>query len=191
MLTGNIFLAFLSQNLLLAFIPWSIALILYITHIKNKIAVIALLLLWLLFFPNAPYILTDIIHIRKSTPRYVWFDFILVLAYSFTGLFYAYTGINFVERTLHSVFKIRRTYLISAFVLYLSAYGIYLGRFLRWNSWDVVANMTHLLKDIMNHICHPATYSQVWIFSFLMGTMLFGLYWAFRIFSVENNNDMT
>lgn len=191
LLTRDIFLLFLGWNLILAFIPWFISITLYITKLKYKLPVAMLIILWLVFFPNATYILTDIIHLKRGAPQYQWFDFILITAYYFAGLLYAFTSLDLIERVLSSIFVIKYPVIFSVIVLYLSAYGIYLGRFLRWNSWDVVVNMPQLFHDIFLHLIHPVSYARVWAFSALLGTALILFYWAFRVFGLTEHSGTT
>lgn len=186
-LTRTIFLSFLAWNLALAFIPWCIAITLDIIKLRNKWYAVCLIMLWLLFFPNAPYILTDMIHLKKTASRYDWFTFILILSYCFTGLFYGYVSLDFIERAISRIFKMKHTLWFVCAVLYLSAYGIYLGRFLRWNSWDTIVRPYALFKDIFAHIRHPVEYKQVWSFSFLMGTALILFYYAFKSFGNQDS----
>ena len=186
-LTRTIFLSFLAWNLALAFIPWCIAITLDIIKLRNKWYAVCLIMLWLLFFPNAPYILTDMIHLKKTASRYDWFTFILILSYCFTGLFYGYVSLDFIERAISRIFKMKHTLWFVCAVLYLSAYGIYLGRFLRWNSWDTIVRPYALFKDIFTHIRHPVEYKQVWSFSFLMGTALILFYYAFKSFGTQDS----
>lgn len=191
MISGTVYLVFLIWNLVLAFIPWFIAITLYITNIRRKLIALILIAIWLLFFPNAPYILTDIIHLTQSRAGYLWFDFIIILTYSFSGLFYAYTSLDLIEKVLYQVFAIKHPGIISAIALYLSAYGIYLGRFLRWNSWDLIINMQKVSKDILSHVVHPISNIRAWFFSFLMGTLLVLFYHAFKVFRMDNPKSLT
>ena len=173
---------FLFWNLFLAFIPWFIASILYVNKIRNKIAITVLTLIWLLFFPNAPYILTDIIHLGIGNNAPLWFDLILLLSYSFTGMLYGFVSLYMIEDKLNSIIK-RKTYgIIPILLIYLSCFGIYLGRFLRWNSWDVISNISSLFVDIKNRIIDPFQYVATWGFTILFGTLLNVIYFSYKTF---------
>jgi uncharacterized membrane protein len=103
---------------------------------------------WLLFLPNASYIVTDLIHLRSHPPVPHWFDATLFAAFAFTGV-----ALGFVSlRIIHDVVAERRGWLrgwVFVFgVLALCGFGIYLGRIGRWNSWDVLARPHVLLDDL-------------------------------------------
>ena len=180
--TDTGFYLFLFWNLFLAFIPWFIASILYVNKIRNKFAITVLTFIWLLFFPNAPYILTDIIHLGIGKNAPLWFDLILLLSYSFTGMLYGFVSLYMIENKLSLLLK-RRTYgIIPIFLIYLSCFGVYLGRFLRWNSWDIISNISGLFIDIKNRIINPFQYETTWGFTILFGTLLNGIYFSYKTF---------
>ncbi|HTF82171.1 MAG TPA: DUF1361 domain-containing protein, partial [Cytophagales bacterium] len=86
--TGSMALVFLNWNLFLAMVPWAISTLLFMKPSlrESKLLVAASLLAWLLFFPNAPYILTDLFHIKARTSMPIWYDLILILSFAWTGL---------------------------------------------------------------------------------------------------------
>jgi len=173
---------FLYWNLFLAFIPWVIASIIYVSKIMNKFIITVLTLIWLIFFPNAPYILTDIIHLGIGNNAPIWFDLILLLSYSFTGMIYGFISLYMIERKLESIIK-RKTYgIISILLIYLSCFGVYLGRFLRWNSWDIISNISKLVIDIKDRLINPFEYETTWGFTILFGTLLNAIYFSYKTF---------
>ncbi len=111
--------------------------------------------MWLLFFPNAPYIITDFIHIypRHNVP--VWYDALMIFAFALTGLFLGIVSLAM----MHSVMTKRAGRLVGwLFVggtLLLSSYGVYIGRFLRWNSWDLFSSPFLLLQDLVSNLSDP------------------------------------
>lgn len=188
-IAGDIFFLFLIWNVFLAFIPLLISYIIYSKHNVNHFAFFFLLAVWLLFFPNAPYILTDMVHLKIAEKRLQWFDLILVFSYSLTGLLYSFLSLHLIEKTLQAKFNIKRTYIIALCVLYLSAFGIYLGRFLRWNSWDIFSNMRQVLGDVLVRLTNPITHMEVWQFTFLFGSFLTVFYFSCtRILNKSDTN---
>ncbi len=128
---------FLLWNLFLAFIPWWIS-----SYLKQKnsfqLKHIPLFALWLLFLPNAPYILTDLFHLRVRNPLPLWFDLVLILSFALIGM------LVFLK-SLKDVFNILKNYLnpfyfacVTPFIFWLISFGLYLGRFLRFNCWDII-----------------------------------------------------
>lgn len=170
--TGLSFFTFMIWNLFLAFIPWLAASIVYVKNIKNKVAIVIIILLWLVFFPNAPYMLTDLVHLGKDTAAPIWFDIIMLLSYGFAGLIYGFTSLQMIEEKIKSVFNLKHASQISIFLIFLSCFGIYLGRFLRWNTWDLVTNMKGVMGDIFRRVFYPQEYPQTWIFTVLFGILL-------------------
>lgn len=174
---------FMLWNLFLAFIPWFLASVLYIKNIKNRFAIVLLIVSWLAFFPNAPYVLTDIIHLGNERSAPIWFDLILLLSYGFTGLLYGFVSLRMIEKIVSARTGFRKEWLISVFLIYLSCFGIYLGRFLRWNSWDLVINLDDVMKDILIRIISPFDHPVTWVFTALFGTLLNLLFWSYKSFS--------
>ncbi|PIE98884.1 MAG: hypothetical protein CR988_01170 [Treponema sp.] len=177
---------FLIWNLFLAFIPWFLSSILMICDIKKTTVFFIILAVWIFFFPNAPYILTDIIHLKIAAPKYRWIDLILILSYTFCGLFYGFTSLFFTEKALVKMLKVKHPLIFSVIILYLAGFGIYLGRFLRWNSWDLVANLQKILCDVFDRVANPFEHWQVWAFTFALGTLLNLLYLTYRSFNPSN-----
>ncbi|UTC61953.1 DUF1361 domain-containing protein [Treponema sp. OMZ 787] len=181
----NYFLIFLVWNLFLAFIPWFVSSILYISKNNKKIVFIIFLPLWLIFFPNALYIVTDFIHLKTAASSMRWYDLILLFSYSFTGLFYGFVSLDFIETKIKILFKLKFTQIFSIIIIYLSAFGIYLGRFLRWNSWDMITNLSSVLSDLFLPIKNPFIHARTWAFILLLGTLFNLLYASFKTFKKD------
>lgn len=182
-LSGHWFFVFLVWNLFLAFVPWLIAGITWARSVRSLIPLILLVFVWLLFFPNAPYILTDLLHLGKDRSVPVWFDMILVLSYGFTGTFYGFVSLRMIELILRSRWPRLPGPCIHVPLIYLGCFGIYLGRFLRWNSWDVVANMNRVMADVASRFINPFQHPSTWSFTLLFGTVLNLLFWSYRSFA--------
>lgn len=177
-ITGDFFGLFLVWNLFLAFIPLGIVWLLkeQNTLLKNNFIVALILGIWLLFLPNSPYILTDLIHLSYSNPSWFYYDSILIISFAITGLYFAFLSIYELKMIFRKQFSrsVLNTGIVS--VLYLSAFGIYLGRILRFNSWDILANPLVLFKTLLQFVLSPVENSGVWLFTFIFGTLLTVLY---------------
>lgn len=180
--THNRTFFFLNWNLLLAMLPWGISMLLVMKpkFRENRVLVVVSIVLWLLFFPNAPYILTDLIHIKahRGIPR--WYDLILILSYAWTGLLYGLFSLWHIERVLQRYFTIKSISRMSSALFFVVAFGIYLGRVLRWNSWDALTHPTTLLDDILVRFYEPEAYPQTWGMTLLLGIFLNIIYWTFK-----------
>lgn len=186
----NLFL-FLNWNLFLAFIPWfftSIAIIKPGIQ-KNKILVLCLLISWLLFFPNAPYILTDLFHLRLRSSMPIWFDLVFILCFAWTGLLFGFLSLWDIERILRKKLKNIWVDIISIGLLFLGSFGIYVGRYLRWNSWDIITEPFKLIYDIGDRIINPFEHPRAWGMTLFMGLFLNMLYWSFRLIRKRDNGN--
>ena len=174
---------FLNWNLFLAFLPWlftSVAISKPRLQ-KKKIVITALLVVWLLFFPNAPYILTDLFHLRLKTAMPIWFDLVLILSFAWTGLLFGFMSLWDIELMLSRFIKKRWVTLISVVFLFLGSFGIYIGRYLRWNSWDIITEPFNLMYDIGDRVINPFSHPRTWGITIFMGLFLNILYWSFKL----------
>jgi uncharacterized membrane protein len=176
---------FLNWNLFLALIPWLLTSLAILWRLQSRIAVLFILAVWLLFFPNSLYILTDLIHLRDIHDAPVWLDLIIVLSFAWAGLCFGFVSLMDIEFFLRTRFKAGRkiVILLSVCMVYLAAFGVYLGRFLRWNSWDLLGNPAALVNDIVDPIADPLNNLRFWGFTVLMGTLLNFMYFGFRLIS--------
>lgn len=177
---------FLWWNLFLAFIPWAIATFIRVQKVRNRWALVALLLCWIAFFPNAPYILTDFIHLGRFGDAPLWYDLIVILSFAFAGMLYGFVSLQFLEMRFFRNLSATRRAVASIGLVYLSCFGIYLGRFLRWNSWDLLQNLGPILSDILDRITDPLAYRETWGFTILFGTFLNLAYWSYKTFGIPD-----
>ncbi|MFZ5376175.1 MAG: DUF1361 domain-containing protein [Patescibacteria group bacterium] len=146
---------FLSWNLFLAFIPYALSsfAIRFWPFKKYWPIIISLLVLWLLFFPNAPYILTDFIHLKQRLGIPLWFDALLLTSFSLNGLLFGFLSMMHVHAYIDSHRRNRLVgWLVIVTSLLLSSFGIYLGRFLRWNSWDVFSEPKVFVVEVLRTV---------------------------------------
>ena len=184
---------FLNWNLFLAFIPWALSSLLniYPKLQEKKLAVITLLGTWLLFFPNAPYILTDLFHLKHVVSMPMWFDLLLILSFAWVGLLFGFMSLWDIEKILNRyLIKSRLKGLLryrfsiplfSSLLLFIGSFGIYLGRYLRWNSWDIIAEPFALIYDIGDRFVNPFEHPRTWGVTLLMGLFLNLVYWSLRL----------
>jgi len=180
--TGTRTYHFLNWNLFLAFIPWFISSVIVLYRVNNKSALFVLAFSWLLFFPNSPYILTDLFHLHKGTAAPMWFDLVLILSFAWTGLLYGFSSLLDMERIFTPYIKKIVIGIITSVFLFLSCFGVYLGRYLRWNSWDIIANPIALFYDIGDRFLHPFQHSRTWGMTLFLGILLNMMYFSFRSF---------
>ncbi|MDR0600177.1 MAG: DUF1361 domain-containing protein [Treponema sp.] len=174
---------FLNWNLFLAFVPWALTSLSFIRPgiQKSIIGVLLLLLFWLLFFPNAPYIITDLFYLRVIRNMPVWFDTLMILSYAWTGMLFGFLSLWDIERILGNKLPRPLVTVISTFLLFVGSFGIYMGRFLRWNSWDFFTRTSEVLTDIGNRFANPFAHQTTWGVTLFMGAFLNIAYWSFRL----------
>ncbi|GAA0359126.1 DUF1361 domain-containing protein [Bacillus horti] len=184
---------YLIWNLFLAWLPFLLALLLLSVDKKNiaKSTKSFLLLLigavWLFFFPNAPYMITDYIHLgivdfyKMSDGKFVgynpdllaWYDLAMISLFIFIGVIIGYISLFLVQALVAQKKGALMGYIFVVGVLFLSSFGIYLGRFIRWNTWDIVMNPLSLLVSVVENI-----HAQAVMFTLLFGGFLTLLYIA-------------
>lgn len=172
--TGHLFYAFLAWNLFLAFIPLFLARCL--GPLRPGLPALLLLAAWLLFFPNAPYLVTDLLHLRARPGVPQWFDLLLLLSFAMVALFAGFESLRAVHRWIDERFSPRTGWIAAVGFLFLSGYGVYLGRFQRWNSWDLLHHPAALLHDVAGPALDPLAHPRAWAFSLGFGVLLCTLY---------------
>jgi len=167
----------------LAFIPWLLStLVLIYPAVQNKkFSTIMLLFSWLLFFPNAPYILTDLFHLRHINSMPVWFDLTFILLFAWTGLLYGFLSLRNVEEIMTKKYNKYAARVCSISLLFLAAFGVYLGRFLRWNSWDILHEPLGLIYDVAHRIVYPFQHPRTWGMTLFFGLFLNVVYWSIKL----------
>lgn len=176
--TGRITFFFLSWNLFLAWVPWLCAVALTAAHRRRAHPGVlwALALAWLAFFPNAPYLLTDFVHLRGVANPLWWYDLLFLSTATAAGWLCAVDGLDRVASVLVDRFGRRIAAPSLVLVCWLAGLGVYLGRFLRFNTWDVLSNPMPLLRAIGDRFAHPFAHPMTHGFAVLFGAMLFASY---------------
>jgi uncharacterized membrane protein len=186
-MSGSVTYMFLSWNLFLAWIPMMVSFRLNAT--AHKGASWLLFAVWLLFFPNCPYILTDLFHLETKPLIPLWFDLILILSFAWNGLMLGFVSLFEIHSFLDRNFTKAKSWLLVLCAIALGSFGIYLGRYKRWNSWDVLMDPIDLVSNIFTIIIHPFSHPR-----WLGVTILFTLFLSIAYFTLvslmssEQNN---
>ena len=151
--TGNPNFRYLIWNLLLAWVPFVLALLFYDGQRRGTRApaLAALGALWLVFFPNAPYIVTDFVHLTRDPLSPLWFDGLTIASFAAIGLLLGLGSLYLVQ----SAVRRELGWVVVGAALVLGSVGIYLGRFLRLNSWDFFTNPHHLAYLVRLRLADP------------------------------------
>jgi uncharacterized membrane protein len=187
-ITHTFFFIFLIWNLFLAVIPYAITTYLKSKKKTNTWVLVIWFGIWLLFLPNAPYIITDLIHLKISKNPYFWLDVLLITSFAYNGLVLFFLSLADIKEVLQMhIRKSKVSYIIYA-LFPLTAFGIYLGRFLRYNSWDILQHPTTLFNDILNMIIQPILHLEVWLFTITFGSFLAISFRMFQVFQKTEKN---
>lgn len=180
--TGTLEYIFLPWNLFLASVPY------ILTQWMQRLAPLPgqrlkLLLAslgWLLFVPNSFYIITDLFHLSHvhTAPR--WFDLLLVFSFAWNGILFGVLSLHRAEQVLRLVKGRGFSILMVFVVMWLCALGIYIGRFLRFNSWDVVTNPGDLAGELWDMILHPLQHGYAWGMTVCYAMFMTLLYFSIR-----------
>ncbi len=184
-LSGHSYYSFMLWNLFLAIIPLGLSL--GLMRLRRLALAMPVLGLWLLFFPNAPYVLTDLMHLNEhnaNVPK--WLDLLMLLSFGLVSLWFGFQSLRLVQHWFTRRFSHAAGWCVVIASLALSGFGIYLGRFLRWNSWDLMRRPHVLLDDIVTRFIDPFDHSRTWGFTFGFGTLLI-LAYLFWISSVSTH----
>lgn len=173
---------FLVWNLFLAWVPYACSLwmaVLHEHHPRGWWYLILPGLLWLIFLPNAPYLITDLWHLDERPPVSMWYDIGLLATFAWTGCFLAIASLRSVQRVVHAFLGWVASWLFVAGALMLSGLGIYLGRFLRWNSWDLVTQPRSILADVAPRLLDPLGHRQAYGVTLMFAAFLLVCYLTF------------
>lgn len=185
--TGHLTYTFLLWNLFLAFLPLCIAIISYRYAFKSWRLIIASLL-WFVFFPNAPYLITDLYHLSHFKGVPAWYDALMLFTAATTGIALAFISLQLMEKQWNIIWRkkylsrkstqTRFRYRLACILLVFlfTGFGIYLGRILRYNSWDVFTDPGALGYDIIIRLRYPFEHTNTWGFTIAYAVVLFLLY---------------
>lgn len=165
---------FLVWNLFLALVPVALALALRALSSRHTAPVLqgAVFAGWLAFLPNAPYLVTDLVHLEPRPPVPLWFDIALLASFAAAGVLLGYMSVADVEWVVSKRFgrAVGRAVALSA--LALCGFGIYLGRYLRWNSWDLLFSGEDIARQIGSGLLDPLAHPRAWGVSVIYGAAL-------------------
>lgn len=167
-------------NLFLAWLPALGAFAAYnLNHLPTRLRwlpIIGFAALWLLFLPNAPYLITDIIHLKPRHGVPLWYDLITLVTFAWTGSFLGLVSLFLMQLLVRRTVGTAASWLFVAGVLVLNGFGIYFGRFLRWNSWDVFFRPTSLFTQLLDGLLNPLAHTQKLAFAGLFALLFSAVY---------------
>lgn len=190
--SGSLMFVFLTWNLFLAWIPFLLAFVLSEMNANgtSRIKKVGVFAAWLLFFPNSPYILTDLFHLRLRSEIPLWFDLVLILSFAWNGLLLGYSSLMEIQKVLRTRLSAGIVNFFIAGLLVLCSFGIYLGRYPRYNSWDILTNPITLFSDIFNMILDPMNNTRMVGVTFFFSVFLMVSYWTLNTMINHKKNEI-
>ena len=171
--------SFYGWNTFLAAIPYIMSTLLLKLN-KMHLPALLLLAVWLVFFPNAPYIITDLLHYEERQPVPFWYDILLVISAAWNGLILGLVSLMNVEIFLARHMKPVWVKLCVFASLLLCGYGVFIGRFLRFNTWHILTSPRDLAYSSVHHVLLPQRYSKLWVFTILFALLLSVIYFTLK-----------
>ncbi len=173
-ITGYLTYVFLAWNLFLAFLPYAITEWIW-AHprmAKNIVMLSGFMALWMLFIPNSFYILTDLFHLDNFHSAPKWFDLLMIFSFAWNGLLLGLMSVRKTELILEVISGRGFSLFIVFMVMWLNAFGIYIGRYLRFNSWDIITQPFSLFNEMFEVLLHPVRNKMEWgmimVYAFFM-----------------------
>lgn len=170
-------------NLTLAWIPYLLSL--GLVHLEQRPTTsrglwLVVFLAWIGFFPNAPYLVTDWLYL-PSFAEELWFSIGLFMSFSLCGLILSIISLFLVHGVLRTRWGRLEAALLIALMFVLSGLGVFMGRFLRLNTWELVTRPGHVLNDLANRAHDPAVHVNPAAFSLGFALLLAVCYWVFLL----------
>ena len=171
---------FLNWNLVLAWMPLWLAFLLWrLDRRRGRRRLLMMTLVfvgWLLFLPNSPYIVSDLMHLNPRDNVPLWYDAIMLFSFAWNGLILGFVSLWIVQQLAARWFGPVVGWVLVMLTLGATGFGIYLGRFGRWNSWDVLVDPLGLIKQVMEYLLNPFDYPRTLGVTLLFGGFLFVAY---------------
>lgn len=177
--SGNFQLSYLLSNLFLAWLPFAVMVALLRslhTQLWSSWRPLALTLLWLAFLPNSFYMISDFIHLQDVAHHNLLYDVIVFTACIFTAAALGFSSLYMVHAELKKRISMRASSLLVGIIIFLCSFGIYLGRDLRWNSWDILLNPAGILFDVSDNLIHPLQNGDMFTTTISFFVLLSSLY---------------
>ena len=165
-------------NLFLATIPYLISKWMSLKPgiFSHRWKLTGVFVVWIFFIPNTFYIITDLFHLVPRNEGALWFDLILLMSFSWCGLIMGVLSVRHMEKAM--MFHLpRRSELSFVYpLMWFNAFGVYIGRYLRYNTWDIICNPFALVYDIGTMILHPLRFGWAWAMIFFFSIMMTLMY---------------
>jgi uncharacterized membrane protein len=180
---GSTAFLYIFWNIFLAFIPYIISSILVLRTNKDnmsKVFFVAGFILWFLFLPNAPYVITDFIHLGRIHSVPVMFDIFVLFSSAWVSLLMGLYSLLNMEKIFLLRFTNKVTNIIMVLIILFASFGMYLGRYLRFNSWDFFVSHNFLISSILKVVKEPNSYENMYAYTALFFAFIYISFISFK-----------
>jgi len=122
-------------------------------------------------------------HLNYKNLAPIWYDLVLIFSFAWAGIILGFATLKDAEKILSERMNKKLIPVFITFILFLISFGIYLGRILRWNSWNILNEPEGLLQDIKERITDPFDHPATWGMTILVGILLNLIWWSFKYFN--------
>lgn len=182
-LSGHNSYLYFIWNLFLAWIPYLLGLYLPLSYhvIRSRAVAFLLLMIWFLFWPNCPYILTDLLHLKEKQNIPLWFDLGLILSFAWSGLMLGFISLIEIQNLVRKRTNRFTAWAFAGITILTGSLGIYIGRYVRLNSWDIVVNPVRVYSDIFVHFTDRMLRTEMIVMTLQYGVFLLIGYLTIKI----------
>ena len=184
-------MGFLVWNLFLAFIPLAISnwMSIHARWKRNRIKFCMAFVSWLLFIPNSFYIITDLFHLNSFRNLPLWYELAVILSFAWNGLLIGIISIRQMENLFEEVLPARARVFFVYPIMFLNALGIYIGRYLRFNSWDIITNPIGLARSVSDLALNPVEYRYAWAMVICFSVFMTLIFFSTRMFAHKGSSN--
>jgi uncharacterized membrane protein len=193
MITGTPVLGYLLWNIFLAALPFVVSAILLFSAKEKRVDKKILILggiIWLFLIPNAPYMITDLVHITEGHSTNFFYNAIIFFSSAWVGLLFGLHSFSHIEQIVRMKYSQKKTSRILVLLIFLTSFGICLGRFFRFNSWDMIAQPLSLFKNIFSIFSYPQLYTHVYLLTIAFFIFLLCAYYAWKSREKEREKEI-
>lgn len=175
---------FLLWNLFLAWVPlvcaWLLVQRLRVTQWSHWWS-IGLTFMWLGFLPNSFYLVSDLIHLHQTGEVSMLYDAVMFMSFIFNGFVVGFMSLYLIHMELLKRFSRRAVTQLIGLILLACSFAIYLGRSLRWNTWDVLMRPLDIFIDVSDRVIYPSQHPHAFVTTtivFLLLASIYAVLWA-------------
>lgn len=191
--TGSVQFSFMAWNLFLS-LSAVVAGVLFVKkwQVAWRPINVVLFVLWLLLLPNTFYMLTDFLHVQETGDINLLFDIVLVGLFAMNGFLHGIVSLLLVHRALLKMYSSKLVTPAITLIILASSFAVDMGRYLRWNSWDVFQHPFALLFDVTNMLTNPTSYDRSFLITGIFFVAISSLYAvAWQLTTIQWNNNGT